>query len=330
LALLAAAPAGADEDPCERALNQQRGDCSRSHVAEHGNCDGRCGACDADAGVTACFNECNSHCDRPNTQGGCGFDAQGCHHHCDSMCRDCGNNSGCRGWCCNGNNIQGCHNACSGTSNALSGCRGAWCGDGQAVKSCREACSGRANAAAGCRGAWCGGGEARRNCHNDIDQKIHECNRRAEAGFKDCAAKHPPAAQSAVGKVTQLLVGSPSGDSKSTSPPATGDHASRSPAAKSEAAEGVIGATCSAEPQCTNCDGKSGNVCHTISERFYPGVTQLVARADVIKECQEANALDECGNHCSNAERAAVIKKWNNCSSQCEKIAHCLYFDNQP
>ncbi len=95
-----------------------------------------------------------------------------------------------------------------------------------------------------------------------------------------------------------------------------------------QAEDGVIGATCSAAPFCPNC-GDRTNVCRSIKDKFYPGILQAVARKAVVKECQEANALDPCGDHCKPEERESRMKKYGSCYSQCEKVANCMYGDNR-
>lgn len=95
------------------------------------------------------------------------------------------------------------------------------------------------------------------------------------------------------------------------------------------AAEGVVGATCWATPVCPDCKG-SQNTCRTVEETFYPGVLMAVAKDAVIKECQDRNALDYCGDGCSPSKREAVLAAHHGgCYEQCETTAHCLYGDNR-
>ena len=93
-------------------------------------------------------------------------------------------------------------------------------------------------------------------------------------------------------------------------------------------AEGVLGATCSAIPVCTDCAGE-GNVCRTVKDRFFPGVTMIVALDAVIEQCKRLNALDECGNHCLPEKREEILAGTGTCYSQCESVANCIYLDNR-
>lgn len=91
-------------------------------------------------------------------------------------------------------------------------------------------------------------------------------------------------------------------------------------------AEGVVGATCYAQPICPDCNER-GNVCWTV-QKFYPGITMIVAKKAIIKQCQKANALDECGNHCGLRQREHY-KKYGGCYNQCVEVAYCIYGDNR-
>jgi hypothetical protein len=94
-------------------------------------------------------------------------------------------------------------------------------------------------------------------------------------------------------------------------------------------ADGVIGATCSAEPRCFDCEEKE-SVCKGVKDKFYPGILMAVAKKAVIKECQSANALDECGNHCDDKTRKErLAQAGGGCHAQCERVATCVYGDNR-
>ena len=97
--------------------------------------------------------------------------------------------------------------------------------------------------------------------------------------------------------------------------------------------EQQVGARCRAVPHCPDCGG-GGNVCRSVEE-FYPGITMLVARRNIIAKCQRANGLDYCGGSRGcvkkpRAEQEQHRKQYGGgCYKQCERVAACVYFDNR-
>jgi hypothetical protein len=89
-----------------------------------------------------------------------------------------------------------------------------------------------------------------------------------------------------------------------------------------------VGFRCVARPQCPDCTG-GGNVCPGVEE-FYPGITMLVAKKNIIYKCQHANGLDYCGGSrgCMKLkpeERKRHMERYGGgCYRQCEKVAVCI------
>jgi hypothetical protein len=79
-------------------------------------------------------------------------------------------------------------------------------------------------------------------------------------------------------------------------------------------AEGV-GATCWARPQSPSRYNPAINMCQTVGETQYPGINMLAAKAQIIQECINRNALDYGCAHEGGC-----------CVPQCAEVAVCLYF----
>jgi hypothetical protein len=74
-------------------------------------------------------------------------------------------------------------------------------------------------------------------------------------------------------------------------------------------AEGVVGATCWANP----IDKIGGrDVCRSVEEKFYPGIIMALAKKSMVKDCQHANALD-----------------LGKCYEKCSTATYCIYGDNR-
>ncbi|MDX6613585.1 MAG: hypothetical protein QOD75_2771 [Blastocatellia bacterium] len=96
---------------------------------------------------------------------------------------------------------------------------------------------------------------------------------------------------------------------------------------------GQVGTYCAALPRCPDCVN-GGNVCRG-AEQFYPGLTYFLGgKKDIIRRCQQANALDYCGGSYGCVRQ----KNWTprdadrymqryggGCYKQCEKVAACAF-----
>ena len=96
---------------------------------------------------------------------------------------------------------------------------------------------------------------------------------------------------------------------------------------------GQVGTYCVARPNCPDC-ASGGNVCRG-AEQFYPGLTYFLGgKKDIIRRCQQANALDYCGGSMGCVKQ----KNWTprdgerhraryggGCYKQCEKVAACAF-----
>jgi hypothetical protein len=94
--------------------------------------------------------------------------------------------------------------------------------------------------------------------------------------------------------------------------------------------DGQVGTKCIAVPRCPDCNGQ-GNVCRS-AEQFYPGATYFLgAKKDMIRRCQQANALDYCGGsrNCVRLRREEQERhRANNgggCYRQCERVVACAF-----
>lgn len=88
------------------------------------------------------------------------------------------------------------------------------------------------------------------------------------------------------------------------------------------AEEGVVGATCSADPQVfATVEGKWQRIyCFRVDDTFFPGITMLAAKKVTIAQCKKNNALDPSGNYRDASDT---------CYDRCEKDSHCLFGDNR-
>jgi hypothetical protein len=93
---------------------------------------------------------------------------------------------------------------------------------------------------------------------------------------------------------------------------------------------GQVGTKCIAVPRCPDCNGQ-GNVCRSV-EQFYPGATYFLgAKKDMIRRCQQANALDYCGGsrNCVKLRREEQerhrARYGGGCYRQCESVVACAF-----
>ena len=89
-----------------------------------------------------------------------------------------------------------------------------------------------------------------------------------------------------------------------------------------------VGVECVALPQCPDCT-RAGNVCRG-ARQFYGGITAIIAKKNIIAECQRANALDYCGgsNGCmkltSKDQQKHRTRYGGGCYPQCPRVAKCV------
>lgn len=80
---------------------------------------------------------------------------------------------------------------------------------------------------------------------------------------------------------------------------------------KLQSGSGVIGSECKANPVVFN--ERRQNVCSGTGTVFYPGVLAAYGKKNIVKHCKRNNALDY------------GCKYGNCCSSQCSRVAYCLW-----
>ena len=86
--------------------------------------------------------------------------------------------------------------------------------------------------------------------------------------------------------------------------------------------QGIVGATCSSYPRVyAKVNNKKRRVpCFSAEERFYPGISMLLAKSETIRRCKAANALDPAGNYPDAT---------GSCYHRCKVDVHCNYGDNR-